>query len=108
MSNDNVVGIRPGVTPKVTDQAAPNPAIIKLFEDYLAAARDGHIAFAAVATVDKAGQACSTWEPDRGTTPQLITQALGSVAYLSHRFSHACVAGETETDAFGGDEPEKA
>jgi hypothetical protein len=98
MTNDNegtsaVLPFKPRiVTPEVTpsDQNNADPAIVKLFEDYLKAAKDGKIKFAALATVDADGVGYSTWEPEK-SSPTGITQALGAVAYLNHRFNTAVI-----------------
>lgn len=87
MTNDNgVIPFKPRVvTPEVTP-ATPDAAIVALLEAYLERAKSGKIKFAAIATVDDMGVAISTWEPEQ-SSPQLITQALGAVAYLNYRFA---------------------
>lgn len=87
-----VIPFKPKVTPEVKSQD-PDAAVIKLFEDYLASAKLGKIKFAAVAAVDDRGVAFSTWEPDAYENPQLVTQGLGAVAFLSHRFNASCAEG---------------
>lgn len=82
------------VTPEVTAESlAVDPKLVKLFEDLLRAATLGKITFAAVASVDYQGIAFSTWEPEDDMSPQQITQAMGAVGYLSHRFNQSCVEG---------------
>jgi hypothetical protein len=83
------------VTPEVTADAE----IVKLLEDLLRAAKRGDIKFLAIATVDGKGVAASTWVPDK-TDSALVTQALGSVAFLNHRFNSAADDGGTWTDEF--------
>ena len=66
MANDNTVlpfkPVTSGVTKPITpsDHIAPNPAIVKLFEDFLKMAVAGKIQFAAVATVEEAAPPIST------------------------------------------------
>jgi hypothetical protein len=102
MSNDNnVVPFgAPKVTPKVTpsDQNIPNPAIVELLEGYLERARDGKIQFVAIAIIDETGIASSSWDPGDESSPQLVTQALGAVAYLHHRFNASVEAGSVFLD----------
>lgn len=86
------------VTPKVTQEEqalvdAADPGIVEMLENYLKAAKAGRVKFVAIASVDSLGVAFSTWEPEGDCSPQLITQALGAVGYLHHRFNRSCDEG---------------
>jgi hypothetical protein len=93
------------VTSKITpsNQNTPDPAIVKLFEDYLEKAKAGEISFIAVACVDAVGIAYSTWEPGE-MNPRLVTQALGSVAYMAARINASAVDGSVYHDEIPPDD----
>lgn len=100
--NSNVTPFKPRVvTSEVTpsDQGAADADIVEMFERYLKSAKAGKIRFAAVACVDDTGIAISNWTPEE-SSPQLITQALGAISYLSFRFNDSCNEGAVESDKF--------
>ena len=83
------------VTPEVT--AAPDPDIVRMFERMLLAAKAGRVRFGAVAVVDERGVAITTWEPN-DSSAEIVTQALGAVAFLNVRFANAANDGGDYTD----------
>ncbi|WP_454627761.1 hypothetical protein [Bradyrhizobium cenepequi] len=110
MSNDNtIVPFKPKlvepVTHEVTEPAA-DADVIKMLEFYLEKARTGKITFAAIAFIDEAGAATSTWAPESYPNEQATTKAIGAVAYLNARFMNSVVNCERAADDWEG--PEKA
>lgn len=96
-NNDNTIPFKPrGVTPKVTQ---PDQMIVGILEEYLRLAREGKIAFVALAALDHNGVGVSSWEPE-GIPPHLTTAAIGAVSFLNHRFNSTCLDGADFGDEY--------
>lgn len=86
------------IIPFPTRKRMNSRAVVDLLEHQLKLAKEGKLQFIAIAGVNDENVGCSAWAPDDYIGQQLLTAAIGSVAFLHGRFLDSAVAGADETE----------